>query len=241
MKLNSLNVPEKFLQKVVLRFDDIKSKCNFNYSIELTANNHAYFTSPGSPFSAASTRTILAYNLDVLSPVIPYFLYQLTGEQNHTIIVANGTNSTDILVVANSNTLVVESDSNIELRCENDGRPKPIVSWFKDKKMLNLTDQKYALMGGHSLKILRAHSTDSGIYECTIFNKYGSKSREFNVTVNQEKVFIKQMGKRHIFLIVVISIVSLISLILLVLVTVRLIKQKKENARLKVIYYIFFL
>lgn len=119
-------------------------------------------------------------------------------------------------------------------RCENDGRPKPIVSWFKDKKMLNLTEDKYKLIDGHSLKIFRVHSTDSGLYECSIFNNYGRKTRDFNVTVNQTKLIIKTIGKRHIFLIVVISLLSLVFLALLVLVSVYLVKQKKENARLKV-------
>lgn len=118
--------------------------------------------------------------------------------------------------------------------CENDGRPKPIVSWFKDKQMLNLTDHKYQLVNGSSLKIFRVHQVDSGLYECSVYNRYGRISRDFNVTVNQNTVFIKGMSKRHILLIVVISLFSLISLILLILVSVYLIKQKRENARLKV-------
>lgn len=120
------------------------------------------------------------------------------------------------------------------LRCENYGRPKPTVSWFKNKKMLNLTEEKYKLIDDR-LQIFRVHSVDSGIYECSISNDYGSINRDFNVTINQ--IIIKQ---RHILLIVSISIISFISLVLLALVSIRLIKQKQENTRLKVrIFFIF--
>lgn len=125
------------------------------------------------------------------------------------------------------------SSSSID-RCDNYGRPNPIVTWFKDKQMLNLTEHKYKLVNGSSLKIFRTHQVDSGLYECNVFNRYGQISREFNVTVNQNTVFIKGMSKRHILLIVVVSLFSLVSLVLLALVSVYLIKQKRENARMKV-------
>lgn len=85
--------------------------------MELTTNKHPYFTSADSPLSV-NTRTVLAYSLNVLTPVMPYFLYELSNDQNHTIVVSNDTNATSsgILVVASGNTLIVDSDHTIELR-----------------------------------------------------------------------------------------------------------------------------
>lgn len=101
--------------------------------------------------------------------------------------------------------------------------------------MLNLTEEKYKLIDDR-LQIFRVHSIDSGIYECIISNDYGFINRDFNVTINQ--IYIK---KQHVLLIVSISIISFISLVLLALVSIRLIKQKKENTRLKVRIFSIFL
>lgn len=194
-----------------------------------------------SPFSFAANpnkKTLLAHSLNVLTPVKPYFLTPHSNDKNFTIeVTTNGTSNdtthSDRVIVAGGDTLVVDSDQTILLRCENDGRPKPIVAWSKDKQMLNMTEQKYRL-NGSSLKIFRTHQIDSGVYECDVSNGYGRISREYNVTVRQNTVQIKGLGKRHILLIVVISVFSLISLILLALVSHHLIKQKKENKELKV-------
>ena len=111
-QINEIERREKFSHTVVLKFQGIKPKCNFNYSIELTPNSLQYFSSPGSPFYA-NTKTILVYNMDVLSPVLPYFTKALSGE-NNTVGALNGTNSSEI-VIANRKTIQVDPDRNIEL------------------------------------------------------------------------------------------------------------------------------
>lgn len=118
-KVSEINAAENYTYKVVLKFDEVAANCNYNYTMELTQNRNPYFTSADSPLSA-SARTVLTYNLDVLAPVKPFFLFPHSSDQNHTILVSNGTNgtnaTTDMVVIAGGDTLVVESDKTIELR-----------------------------------------------------------------------------------------------------------------------------
>ncbi len=136
--------------------------------------------------------------------------------------------------------ITVASDKTLELNCGNFGRPKPIVVWFKNNELLNLTDEKFYLDNTGSLKIVRTHSIDSGKYECQVSNRIGKITRSFNVNVeaNILTIKVKELTTKQIFLIVFISIVSFVLLVLLMMALAYVFYQKREHLNLVVNYFL---
>ncbi len=128
--------------------------------------------------------------------------------------------------------LSVESDEKVVLNCEHYGRPTPYVDWFKDNMRLNLTDEKYRLEKGGSLRIVRTHSVDSGKYQCVVSNRIDKISRSFNLLVAADTRTINKLTTVQIVLIILISIASFVLFILLLIALAYMFQQKQEHTNL---------
>jgi hypothetical protein len=69
-------------------------------------------------------------------------------------------------------TVVVEMNKKVELKCDFDGYPKPEISWIFNSKPMKLTD---------SLLKLNTDRKTFGYYECEARNIFGSDSIKFAV------------------------------------------------------------
>lgn len=73
------------------------------------------------------------------------------------------------------------------------GEPKPKIRFTKDDKEIMDFDKHYKIVrdneetGFYELVIGEVKTTDAGVYNCTIYNKYGTCKSEATVTVVQEK------------------------------------------------------
>ena len=130
----------------------------------------------------------------------------------------------------------VPADETIELNCDNYGRPRPIVTWFKDKQHLNLTDEKFRPDDSGSLRIVRTHAVDSGAYHCEVFNRYETISRSFNVRVKTD--VLKITDKKQVVWIVLVSVFAIILFILLLLALAYALNEKQERTNLVVSYIV---
>ena len=218
-----------FTKIVSLKFTNVTSQCNFNYSLQLHVKNHPNFVPTEPPYHKPKNPS-LEYSLKVLEPIKPYFIDSIT---NQTIAIDDGS-SDNITILMTTSDIKVDSDKTIELNCQSNGRPKPIVVWFKDSKLLNLTDEKYKLSDG-SLKIFRTHPVDSGDYECHVSNRYGALTRSFNVEVESTSLTIKvkELTKVQLIIIIISSVASFILAILLAIALIYGIKKTRENNKLK--------
>ncbi len=224
--VNLENSKYNYTNVLALEFRNVSTKCNYPYSLKLKLNDHPYFK-PQDP-KLQPTTPLIEYNLNVLSPVKPFFI----DNDNQSIFNSNETN----YLFINRYEAKVKSDQTIELNCQSDGRPRPMSVWFKDSKILNLTDAKYKLnqkIG--SLKIFRTHPVDSGLYECQVSNKYGFITKSYNIEV--ERQIVKVMSKRQTIIIIIVTTISFILLVLLVIATIRLIYQHRKHKQLKVCIY----
>ncbi len=126
----------------------------------------------------------------------------------------------------------MESDEKVVLNCEHFGRPTPIVNWFKDNKRLNLTEEKYRLEAGGSLRIVRIHAVDSGNYQCVVANRIDKISRSFNVQVAADTRTINKLTTVQIVLIIIVSIASFVMFILLLIALAYAFQQRQEHTNL---------
>uniref|UniRef100_A0A1B6E548 Uncharacterized protein n=2 Tax=Clastoptera arizonana TaxID=38151 RepID=A0A1B6E548_9HEMI len=77
------------------------------------------------------------------------------------------------LIVVPEN-LTVKNGSDAKLRCQAEGHPNPVISWFKDGKSVTLGGRTTFYNDGSTLLITHAKETDSGLYTCLAQNQLGS-------------------------------------------------------------------
>jgi hypothetical protein len=224
LKLNEDTTFFKNTHLLQLKFKNITTACNFNYTLNLKVNSHPHFAD--TPFIKPTNPTLF-YNLTIQKPIKPYFIDKQT---NLTIEVVNATQNSNETILVTTADINVESDKTIELNCQAFGKPRPTIVWYKDNKLLNLTDEKYKLSEG-SLKLFRTHAVDSGLYQCQVSNRYGRIERSFNIQV--ESPNIKKVQKQRIIIISGVVALLIFSLVLVVFMVV-LFKLCIENARIKV-------
>lgn len=70
------------------------------------------------------------------------------------------------------------------LQCCTSGNPSPIVTWYKNKYQIDLSNFKLKLTDNNqTLWIQSVKLTDSGLYSCQASNNFGNQSRQFRVRV----------------------------------------------------------
>nr|XP_046909116.1 tyrosine-protein phosphatase Lar-like isoform X4 [Dermatophagoides farinae] len=72
----------------------------------------------------------------------------------------------------------VEKGHNALLPCRAVGDPEPQIYWLRDTIPVDMTNPRYSLYQGASLKILQAQEVDEGPYECVAENKVGTAYSE---------------------------------------------------------------
>nr|XP_027202384.1 tyrosine-protein phosphatase Lar-like isoform X2 [Dermatophagoides pteronyssinus] len=72
----------------------------------------------------------------------------------------------------------VEKGHNALLPCRSIGDPEPQIYWLRDAIPVDMTNPRYSLYQGASLKILQAQEVDEGPYECVAENKIGTAYSE---------------------------------------------------------------
>ncbi|XP_062850198.1 ADAMTS-like protein 1 [Trichomycterus rosablanca] len=88
--------------------------------------------------------------------------------------------SQDIVTQSGSLVLIPKQAIRVELKCEAQGNPQPLMIWTKDGIELE-NSSRAGLMQDGSLYIEGLRDTDSGIYTCQATNNLGSTSRSFQV------------------------------------------------------------
>lgn len=71
--------------------------------------------------------------------------------------------------------LVQRQTVKVEIKCQVQGNPEPVISWSKDGKVLR-NSSRVGLMSDGSLHIQAPAETDTGLYTCTAANSLGSMS-----------------------------------------------------------------
>lgn len=71
------------------------------------------------------------------------------------------------------------------INCPVEGKPAPVITWYKNGVQLDATLQKRyeILAGGRQLRVKKAQLTDTGTYHCLAVNKAGEDSVDFELTV----------------------------------------------------------
>uniref|UniRef100_A0A915J6G6 Ig-like domain-containing protein n=1 Tax=Romanomermis culicivorax TaxID=13658 RepID=A0A915J6G6_ROMCU len=78
--------------------------------------------------------------------------------------------------------LIVKEGQTLNLPCNAVAKPKPYVSWTRDRRPLT-TSAEYAIQPNGNLFIQQTSVQDSGVYVCKALNLAGEISLEYNVSV----------------------------------------------------------
>ncbi|XP_062607304.1 leucine-rich repeats and immunoglobulin-like domains protein 3 [Saccostrea cucullata] len=73
-------------------------------------------------------------------------------------------------------TKIVNEGQTAVLECMAEGRPKPVLTWKKDNRTLDLTNRHFLAAQKQLLIIVKTTTTDSGKYTCEMQNTLGSRS-----------------------------------------------------------------
>ncbi|XP_037790412.1 tyrosine-protein phosphatase Lar-like [Penaeus monodon] len=71
-------------------------------------------------------------------------------------------------------TKAVEIDHTALLVCDARGNPDPDITWYKDHRPVDLTNQRYSVLRSGSLQISTSTEEDGGKYECVARNSVGT-------------------------------------------------------------------
>ena len=81
--------------------------------------------------------------------------------------------------------IVVTEGGEVNLNVTINGKPKPVVKWYKDNKNLRESNRLDIKSRGdkYSVVILGVKAADSGVYKCEATSKMGTVTRTFDVRV----------------------------------------------------------
>ncbi|KAG8309246.1 hypothetical protein J6590_090756, partial [Homalodisca vitripennis] len=85
--------------------------------------------------------------------------------------------------VTSPENLTVRSGYKAELRCEADGSPEPVITWFKDGKTVVPGGRLSISSEGTLLTIEHVKESDSGLYTCLAQNQVGSAESSGEIRV----------------------------------------------------------
>ena len=86
--------------------------------------------------------------------------------------------------------IVVTEGGEVNLNVTINGKPKPVVKWYKDNKNLRESNRLDIKSRGdkYSVVILGVKADDSGVYKCEATSKMGTVTRTFDVQVQGKSV-----------------------------------------------------
>ena len=68
---------------------------------------------------------------------------------------------------------MVTGGGNVSFECNATGNPLPVLTWLKDKKLLNLSNPRISMPNPGTVKITAIQASDGGEYSCVATNSLG--------------------------------------------------------------------
>uniref|UniRef100_A0A915KEW4 Ig-like domain-containing protein n=1 Tax=Romanomermis culicivorax TaxID=13658 RepID=A0A915KEW4_ROMCU len=92
-------------------------------------------------------------------------------------------------------------NQSVTLECPASGYPVPIIKWYRDRKLIHRTDDRYVLSSNNqTIKLMNVQSADAGIYSCLAENKAGKIEQEYSLEVLLPPVLLKPQESTNITL-----------------------------------------
>ena len=88
---------------------------------------------------------------------------------------------TPILWNVNNHTEKVNISHPVDLYCESDGSPSPLVTWYKDYLLLRPTGDPNFVINGSHLAIKTFLKNNTGLYKCVVSNIGGEVMGEIHL------------------------------------------------------------
>uniref|UniRef100_A0A8C6QPP1 Hemicentin-1 n=1 Tax=Nannospalax galili TaxID=1026970 RepID=A0A8C6QPP1_NANGA len=77
----------------------------------------------------------------------------------------------------------VREGSSVSLECESNAVPPPVITWYKNGRMIMASTHVEILTGGQMLHIKKAEVSDTGQYVCRAINVAGRDDKNFHLNV----------------------------------------------------------
>jgi len=90
--------------------------------------------------------------------------------------------------------IVVSKGDSVTIVCSLQGKPMPVIRWFKEGKKITIDGMKYQAQGDE-LYIQSATEADGGIYGCVGENMAGRNTASSNLIVGESPKIVKGTGK----------------------------------------------
>lgn len=211
-----------YTRSIIYEFKDISDSCTHNYSFTVMPKNHPYL---------ANNKTARQnfYYINIERPLAPSFAgLNFNYTNNQTVIEHNDTHIDYFKIYS-------DGDQTLTLDCKSNGRPAPTVEWLINSTKLNLTADKYTFSDNmQTLRIVRTHASDSGVYECFVKNRIGQTKRTFDIFVKAHVIYSKKLSVKQKVGIGFLIASAVTFLILLIIAVTYAIWKKRAHDALKV-------
>jgi len=127
----------------------------------------------------------------------------------------------------------------MELRCFVKGRPKPVITWYRDNNQFKVNENTGIKLEDNNQRLIFARllDTDSGLYECEASNKGGKLKRSARLkvdTIPDDKN--NDFSTEEIFVIVLFVVVGTVMIIMAVYIGKKIRQERVSSILLFYVY-----
>ncbi|CAD5233395.1 unnamed protein product [Bursaphelenchus xylophilus] len=125
-------------------------------------------------------RLSIQHSLDSDAGVFTCKAENMAGEDSKSVTVTIGHSPS---IVPSPEQLSVNIEQSVTLQCRVVGTPKPMITWLKDQKAIDVTSPRFTVLPDDSLVIHNVQVEDQGYYTCKADNEFGQQQRNTLVVV----------------------------------------------------------
>ncbi|CAG2114601.1 unnamed protein product [Medioppia subpectinata] len=130
----------------------------------------------------------------------------------------------------------------LELRCMVRGRPKPVITWYRNKKPFIVTENTGIKLEDRNqiLTFTRILDKDSGLYECEAHNSGGTVKRSARLKVDSPEDTTSGLSTEEIIVFVLFVVVGTVMIFMAIYIGKKIRQERKQKRELEFLSHNLF-
>ncbi|CAG2106712.1 unnamed protein product, partial [Medioppia subpectinata] len=152
--------------------------------------------------------------------------------------------SAPVMIESNMKDNVIEKTpyTQLELRCMVRGRPKPVITWYRNKKPFIVTENTGIKLEDRNqiLTFTRILDKDSGLYECEAHNSGGTVKRSARLKVDSPEDTTSGLSTEEIIVFVLFVVVGTVMIFMAIYIGKKIRQERKQKRELEFLSHNLF-